>query len=169
MAETTTKTAAAPNRSKTLRQFVIALLLCLAIIQIFKEPPYKNLENDQLQIMLEKNIPVYDVRRAEEWQQTGIIEGSQLLTFVDADGRVQENFMHRFTAEVGKNDPVILICRTGSRTRSLAYYLVKEQGYTNVFNVEDGITQWLREKRPVQNRIIPTSEMQVNYEQYRYN
>jgi len=168
MAETRT-TAAAPNHSKMLRLALLTLLLSLAIMQIFKEPPYKNLENDQLQIMLEKNIPVYDVRRPEEWQQTGIIEGSQLLTFVDADGRMEANFLSRFTADVGKNDPVILICRTGSRTRSLAHYLVEKLGYTNVFNVEDGITQWLREKRPVQNRIIPTSEMQVNYEQYRYN
>ena len=165
MTETTTKTATAPNRYRTLKMAALGLLLSLAIMQIFKEPPYINIKNDQLKIMLERNIPVYDVRRPEEWRQTGIIEGSQLLTFVDADGRVQENFMHRFTADVGKNDPVILICRTGSRTRSLAYYLIEELGYTNVYNVEDGITRWIREKRPVQNIIKPPNEMQVKYEQ----
>lgn len=149
MAETT-DSAAVPNRSNTLRLIVIFLLISLAIFQIFKEPPYKNISNDELQTLLEKNIPVYDIRRPEEWHETGVIKGSKLLTYIDANGQVQDSFMHRFTAEVGNSDPVILICRTGSRTRSLAYRLIKEQGYTNVFNVEDGIKRWIRDKRPVQ-------------------
>ena len=150
MTEKTTINAT-PNRSKALRLFLVVLLLGFVITQIFREPPYKNIENDQLQVMLQNKVPIYDVRRPEEWQQTGVIEGSQLLTYVDANGRIQANFMNRFTTAVDKNDPVILICRTGSRTRSLAYYLIEELGYTNVYNVEDGITRWIREKRPVQN------------------
>ena len=126
----------------------------------FNETPYNNIENDQLQTMLENNTPIYDVRRPEEWYQTGVIEGSQLLTFVDANGRVQANFFSRFTADVGKSDPVILICGTGSRTSTLARHLVEELGYTNVFNVDDGINQWLRENRLVQSIIKPTFETQ---------
>ena len=165
MTETTT-TNATPNRSKALRLFLIVLLLGFVIMQTYsREPPYKNIENDQLQVMLQNKVPIYDVRRPEEWQQTGVIDGSQLLTYVDANGRIQANFMNRFTTEVDKNDPVILICRTGSRTRSLAYYLIEELGYTNVYNVENGITQWLREKRPVQSIIKSPTEMQVKYEQ----
>ncbi|MDP2030430.1 MAG: hypothetical protein Q8K12_12395 [Thiobacillus sp.] len=41
----------------------------------------------------------------------------------------------RFTAEVGKDDPVILICRTGNRTDKQARVLMEEQGYTQVYNV----------------------------------
>lgn len=150
-----------PNLNKNLRfLLIIAVFLSLAVFFGIKEPPYSNIENDQLQTMLENNVPIYDVRRPEEWYQTGVIEGSQLLTFVDANGRVQENFLSRFIADVGKNDPVILICRTGSRTSTLARHLVEELGYTNVFNVDDGINQWLRENRPVQNIIKPTLEMQ---------
>lgn len=163
MPETTTTTA--PKHSKRLKLALLSLLLCFVAVLIFKEPPYTNLDNEQLQVMLQKNIPIYDVRRATEWQQTGIIKGSQLLTYVDANGRLQENFLNRFTADVDKDDPVILICRTGSRTRSLAHYLIEELGYTNVYNVEDGITRWIREKRPVQSIIKPTAEMQVKYEQ----
>ena len=164
MTETTTINAT-PNRSKALRLFLIVLLLSLVVMQIFREPPYINLENDQLQVMLQNKIPIYDVRRPEEWQQTGVIEGSQLLTYVDANGRIQANFLNRFTTEVDKNDPVILICRTGSRTRSLAYYLIEELGYTNVYNVEDGITRWIREKRPVQNITKLRAEIQNKYVQ----
>jgi len=149
-----------PKLNKNLRLLIIAVFLSLALFFGIKEPPYSNIENDQLQTMLENNVPIYDVRRPEEWYQTGVIEGSQLLTFVDANGRVQENFLSRFTTDVGKNDPVILICRTGSRTSTLARHLVEELGYTNVFNVDDGITQWLRENRPVHNIIKPTIETQ---------
>ncbi len=101
--------------------------------------------------MLKQNVPMYDIRRAGEWRQTGIIEGSKLLTFVDASGRLKSDFMDRFTASAGQHDPVILICTTGSRTRTLARYLVEEMGYTQVFNVRNGISQWIRDARPVKH------------------
>ena len=99
--------------------------------------------------MLQQNAPIYDVRRPEEWRQTGVIEGSQLLTFVDNSGRMTADFLPRFTRAVDKNDPVILICRTGNRTSALASYLVEKMGYTKVYNVRNGITQWIRDEQPV--------------------
>jgi len=57
--------------------------------------------------------------------------------------------MHRFTSAVGKDDPVVLICRTGNRTSTLARHLVEQMGYTQVYNVRDGITRWIRDDRPV--------------------
>jgi rhodanese-related sulfurtransferase len=99
--------------------------------------------------MLENNIPIYDVRRPEEWRQTGVVEGSKLLTFVDASGRMNPDFIERFSAANSLHDPVILICRTGSRTQTLARFLVEEMGYTQVYNVRDGITRWISEDRPV--------------------
>ena len=99
--------------------------------------------------MLEKDVPIYDIRRPEEWRQIGVIEGSQRLTFVDASGRVLPDFLPRFTSTIGKDDPVILICRTGSRTSVLARLLVEKMGYTKVFNVRNGITHWIRDGRPI--------------------
>jgi len=126
-----------------------AVGLLLTGLSACSEPPYTNVDNAELQMMLAQDIPLYDVRRPEEWQQTGVVEGSQLLTFVDASGRVKPDFIERFTAANSQHDPVILICRTGSRTRTLARYLVEELGYTQVYNVRDGITRWIREDRPV--------------------
>ncbi len=156
--------ASALDQKKKLRLPLIALLLGSAIMLIIKKPPYNNIENDQLQIMLKNNVPIYDVRRPDEWKQTGVIEGSQLLTFVNKNGEVKPDFFNHFTAEISKQDPVILICRTGSRTSTLAYHLVKKLGYTNVFNVDDGITRWIREGRPVQSVLAPeqvTSESET--------
>ena len=128
---------------------VCAVVLLLFGLSACSQPPYTNVDNAQLQSMLERNIPIYDVRRPEEWRQTGVVEGSELLTFADANGRVMPDFLSSFTAATDRHDPVILICRTGSRTGTLARYLVEQMGYTQVFNVRDGITRWISDDKPV--------------------
>ena len=129
--------------------YLSAVGLLLTLLSACSEPPYGNVNNAELQMMLEQNTPIYDVRRPEEWRQTGVIEGSKLLTFVDASGRLQPDFIDRFTAAIGQNDPVILICRTGNRTSTLAHFLVEQLGYTQVYNVRDGITRWISDDRPI--------------------
>ena len=113
------------------------------------EPPYSNLGNGQVKTLLEQGVPIYDIRRPEEWRQTGVVDGSQLLTHVSANGRVLPDFLNRFTSAVGKQDPVILICHTGNRTSMLARYLATQLGYTRVYNVRNGITRWISDGRPI--------------------
>lgn len=128
---------------------LFGFLLLTSMLSGCAEPPYTNLNNEQLKSMLEQGTPIYDIRRPGEWQQTGVIKGSQRLTFVDGGGRLMLDFLSRFTAAVDKDDPVIFICRTGNRTDSLASYLVEQMGYTQVYNVRDGISHWIRKKLPV--------------------
>lgn len=128
---------------------LLSILILSFTLSACFEPPYNNLTNEQLKTMLEQGVPIYDVRRPEEWQKTGVVKGSHLLTFVDKSGRLKPNFLPQFTAETDKNKPVILICRTGNRTDTLARYLVDKLGYTQVYNVRDGITRWIHEKNPV--------------------
>lgn len=129
-------------------RIVAALLLLLALAGC-AEPPYTNLDNAGLKALLDQGVPIYDVRRPEEWRQTGIVEGSRTLTFVDASGRPVPEFLPRFTAEVDRNQPVIIICRTGNRTDTLGRQLMEQMGYTRIYNVRDGIMGWLREGNPV--------------------
>jgi rhodanese-related sulfurtransferase len=126
-----------------------ALLLLLFPLTACSEPPYSNIDNQQLKTLQTQGIPVYDVRRADEWQQTGVVEGSHKLTFVDDKGRIMPDFVAKFTQAVGKNDPVILICRTGNRTDTLSRALVEQLGYTKIYNVKNGITRWIGEGLPV--------------------
>lgn len=113
------------------------------------EPPYRNADNDQLKALLAQGVPIYDIRRPEEWRSTGVVEGSRTLTWVNKSGQPNPEFLPRFTAEVGKDDPVVLICRTGSRTDKLARELMEKQGYTQVYNVRHGITGWIAGNNPV--------------------
>ena len=117
-------------------------LLALTLVACAK-PPYTNVDNAELKTLIAQGVPVYDVRRPDEWRATGVVAGSHTLTYVDKSGRLNPEFLPRFTAEVGKNDPVILICRTGNRTDKLARELMEQYGYTRVYNVRDGITGWI--------------------------
>lgn len=112
------------------------------------EPPYTNIDNAQLKNLIQQGVPLYDVRRTDEWRQTGVVAGSRKLTYVDASGRPNPEFLPRFTAEVDKNAPVVLICRTGNRTNALARELAA-QGYTKIYNVRDGISRWIADANPV--------------------
>ena len=125
------------------------LFLFLLVLSGCTEPPYTNRDNTQLKNMIEQGVPVYDVRRDDEWKETGVIKGSRLLTIITREARVNPNFISTFTQAIDKNSPVILICRTGSRTRKLATHLVEQLGYTKIYNVRDGITGWMSEGNPV--------------------
>jgi rhodanese-related sulfurtransferase len=113
------------------------------------EPPYNNIDNAGLERLLDQGVPLFDVRRPEEWQETGVVSGSQRLTFVDASGRVSPGFIESLTDAVPRDQPIALICRTGNRTDVLARHLVERMGYSRVYNVRDGITGWIGEGRPV--------------------
>jgi rhodanese-related sulfurtransferase len=126
-----------------------AVLLVLLTLGGCSKPPYDNVDNAGLKSLLAQGVPVYDIRRPDEWRQTGIVEGSQKLTFVDASGRPNPSFLADFSARVGKNDPVVLICRTGNRTDALARELMEKHGYTKIYNVQNGITRWIGEGNPV--------------------
>lgn len=109
-----------------------------------------DLDNAELKALIAQGVPIYDIRRPEEWRQTGVIEGSRLLTWVDSGGRLNPGFFSEISAAIGKDEPVILICRTGSRTGRLARELASEHGFSRVYNVEDGILRWIAEG----NRVI---------------
>jgi rhodanese-related sulfurtransferase len=127
----------------------LALAALLLIVAGCSDPPYTNLDNDGVKAQIAQGVPVYDVRRPDEWRQTGVLEGSRMLTWIDGSGRPDPQFLSGFLAEVGKNDPVVIICRTGNRTGALARELAEKHGYTRVYNVRDGIVRWIGEGNPV--------------------
>jgi rhodanese-related sulfurtransferase len=113
------------------------------------EPPYANIDNEELEKLLADGVPIYDIRTAEEWKETGVVAPSIKLTLFDARGRQNPAFLNTFTQEIDKDEPVILICRTGNRTGMLAEFLAAKMGYSKVYNVEDGIMKWLEAGKPV--------------------
>jgi len=128
---------------------VLAVVMVLLTLGGCGKPPYENVDNAGLKSLLAQGVPIYDIRRPEEWRQTGVVEGSRKLTFVDAGGRPQSDFFPTITREVRRDQPVIVICRTGNRTDTLARELMEKVGYTKVYNVQNGIAGWIGEGNPV--------------------
>jgi rhodanese-related sulfurtransferase len=94
----------------------------------------------------ENGVIIIDIRREEEWQETGIIPGAEMVTAFDASGRVHPEFLDSFRSVVpGPDTPVMLYCRTGNRTTSLGNALIEQLGFSNVTHLSDGITGWLAE------------------------
>ena len=99
----------------------------------------------------EDGVIIIDIRREEEWQETGIIPGAEMVTAFDASGRVHPEFLDGFRSVVpGPETPVMLYCRTGNRTTSLGNALIEQLGFSNVTHLSDGITGWLAEGREIE-------------------
>ena len=87
---------------------------------------------------------VIDIRREEEWQDTGIIEGAATITAFTASGRVHREFLDKFQELVPSPDtPVMFYCRTGNRTTSLGNALIEQLSFSNVSHLSTGIEGWL--------------------------
>jgi rhodanese-related sulfurtransferase len=57
------------------------------------------------------SILLVDIRRPEEWQDTGVVEGALLLTYADRD-----SFLAAVRPHLQDGQSLALICRTGNRT-----------------------------------------------------
>jgi len=95
-------------------------------------------------------VPVVDVRTAGEWQESGVVAGSRLITLFDERGQADAPAWLAKLQEVAKPDqPVAIICRSGNRSRVAAQMLSQQAGYAKVYNVKGGIRAWAGEKRPL--------------------
>ena len=89
---------------------------------------------------------VIDIRREEEWRETGIIKGSQTITAFTKDGKIHPDFPKKFFDLINDVDvPILLYCRTGNRTGILGKALIDQVGQTNVSHLSDGILGWKKQ------------------------
>lgn len=134
--------------------FLICALLVSATIVYANE--VHDVDNQELIKHIGQGVPVIDVRTTAEWKKTGIVEGSHLIMFYDEQGKYNLDTWLADVAEVAdKNDPVVLICHSGGRSKQLANYLVKVVGYENVYNVKKGIVSWMKHNNPTTPYTMP--------------
>lgn len=130
------------------RYLFLGLLALLPALAVRAE--VIDIGNAELARLSAAGVPLIDIRTAAEWQDTGIVPGSRLLTFVDPDGRIDAPaWLARVRAIARPEQPLILICRSGSRTRAASYLLAQQAGYRTVYNVKDGVRSWAADGRPL--------------------
>ena len=79
-----------------------------------------------------KEIQIIDVR--EPWErEVGLIEGSNHIVM---------NLLGENLDQIRKDCDVVIHCRSGARSAAVTHHLETQLGYTNVINLEGGITAW---------------------------
>ena len=106
-----------------------------------------DVNNEQIKELSKINIPIVDVRRSSEWDQTGVVPKSILLTFFDKEGNYNyDEWYEKLRLEIDEGKPIILICRTGRRTKIIAKMMEIKKFDNVIYNAKSGITSWIDEK-----------------------
>ncbi|MFT3701377.1 MAG: thioredoxin domain-containing protein [Agriterribacter sp.] len=90
------------------------------------------------------NKQIIDVRTPEEFG-TGYIAGAKNINFYDADFKTRIN-------ELDKTLPVFVYCKAGVRSAEAAK-LMRQEGFTNVYELEGGMMSWEKNQLPVSDEI----------------
>lgn len=90
-------------------------------------------------IMDREDVVMIDVREQSEYD-AGHIPGITLIPMNSVPNRL---------SEIPTDKTVVLSCRSGNRSGQVFQYL-KQQGYTNIHNLEGGIVAWQGAGLPVE-------------------
>ena len=105
-----------------------------------------DVNNEQIIELSNANVPIVDVRRSSEWEQTGVIPNSILLTFFDEKGDYNyHQWYERLRLEIDESKPIILICRSGKRSKIIAQMMNENFDHV-IYNAKRGIISWVDEK-----------------------
>ena len=127
-------------------RFCIKFIVCLLTIK-FAFADIVDVNNEQIKELLKNNIPIVDIRRSSEWDQTGVVPKSILLTFFDKEGNYNyDEWYEKLLLEIDEGKPIILICRTGRRTAIIAKMMEIKKFDNVIYNAKNGITSWIDEK-----------------------
>lgn len=140
----------------TLFAALLTLLLGVSLAACARHEPGAEISaSEAYQRAQAGELKLVDIRRPDEWRQTGIAQGAIRLDMRQPGG--PQGFAEALLREVdGNRDaPVAIICRTGNRTTQLQQAL-RAQGFTQVYNVREGMAGsaagpgWIRLGLPVE-------------------
>lgn len=120
----------------------VVLVATLALASLLSSGPVEAQETpvnisppEVHRLAAEKKVLLVDIRRPDEWAETGVGEYAVTIDMEDP------LFTTKLNAAMGndRTRPVALICRSANRTRIVQQALT-QHGYTKVINVEGGMS-----------------------------
>ena len=110
----------------------------------------KVINNIEVKDLISKGVPLIDIRSPIEWKETGVIEGSHLITFFNDKGKVNlDNWYVKFNIVADKSKPFILICASGVRSKFASFILSNQFSFPKIYDASEGISGWLKQGQPV--------------------
>jgi rhodanese-related sulfurtransferase len=123
----------------------ISLLLIITLSLACKnEATHDNItlinSEEMLELMQTEDVQLVDVRTVNEFNEH-YIQGAENIVFdSDFDQKLEG---------LQKNKPIIVYCRSGRRSAKCAEILARK-GFTKIFDLKGGITQWMKEGNGVE-------------------
>ena len=131
-----------------MRQLIV--FCCLALSALAARAEVIDIDNAELARLMKNGVTVIDIRTQPEWEETGILPGSKLVTFFDERGKADPTaWLEKVKPLAQPGDPVVVICRSGNRTKPVSQFLSQQAGYAKVYNVNSGLKGWLSDKGAV--------------------
>ncbi|MEN9681447.1 MAG: hypothetical protein RLZZ627_1340 [Pseudomonadota bacterium] len=110
-----------------------------------------SLTTGDLQALEGQGAVIVDIRTPEEWKATGVIPGSQTVTFYDREGRYDLPGFSKALSQIAPDPktPVVLVCRSGHRSGEAGKMLALQWPDRKILHLGKGISEWIREGKPV--------------------
>jgi len=101
-------------------------------------------DNLQVQKLSKSGVSIVDIRTKGEWDKTGVIPQSILLTFFDSSGNYDFNKWYTDLKKITPNHKsVIIICRSGRRS-GLVANMINQKYNTIVYDANNGMNSWIK-------------------------
>ena len=133
--------------------FFFMLLIAISIFAPRAEDDPAGVENvtveEARELIEEDDVFVLDVRTPSEFNSSHI-EGATLIPVTNAFGSnlSPDSLLEARINEVPKNKKILVYCRSGHRSMSASKILVAA-GYSDIYNMQGGITAWISAGYPV--------------------
>ena len=122
------------------------LIFEVELLALDNPPKLEQASVIEFQEAQKKGHLIIDIRRSEEWVETGIIQGAETITAFTKSGALHPDFQKKFFPLIDDEDtPVYLYCRTGNRTGTLGNALVNQVGLRKVLHLSTGIVGWKKD------------------------
>lgn len=107
----------------------------------------KSLTVDELEIYIEKNIIVIDIRAENKWKTTGTIPNSYRLEY---NKKNEKKWLYTLIKLIkDKNRAFVLISKKGKKAKDLVFRLDNEKKLKNGHYLDGGIDEWINSHRKV--------------------
>lgn len=108
-----------------------------------------DIDNTQLKKLINEDVSIVDIRTINEWNNTGVIPNSLLITFFDKTGNYDlYQWYEKLIKKSSYRKDLIIICRSGRRSKIAAEIISKKFGI-NVYNAKHGIKSWIKSNEAV--------------------
>jgi rhodanese-related sulfurtransferase len=120
---------------KTILIMIIVTITSLFLVGCGSESAITQIDIQELETILTEDYQFVDVRTVEEY------DSSHIEAFNINVDYYQFKDNHDLLAELDKDKTVVVLCRSGKRSKEAAK-LLEELGFTNIINVKQGIASW---------------------------